>query len=143
MIGVLATASVIAQGPLMPAWIVLPLAMIAMLVLASYHEALRAADIPESRRRIRIANTMVMLVAVPLAAYSFAIASPDEPRVFVLVWTSVLALLLATVLLAMLDVLNSLRLHRGDLRNLRAHANAAHHELLDLARVRADDGADG
>ena len=103
------------SSPAAPSWIVLPLALIVMIVIAGHIIALRETPkgkIPESRRRIRIATGWVMLITVPLTAYGFGIATTDEPRVYTLVWTSVVGLLCGVLMLAMVDILNTLRIHR-------------------------------
>lgn len=109
-------------GPLAPWWIVVPLAAVALLATASHIIVLREAPagaLPESRRRIRIATSWVIMVAIPLTAYAFGIASPAKPGIYSMVWLAVVGLLGAIVLLAMLDAFNTVRLHRDETRRLR------------------------
>jgi len=111
-----------ANGPLAPWWVVVPLAAMALLATASHIIVLREAPVgalPESRRRIRVATGWVIMVAIPLTAYAFGIASPSRPGIYTIVWMSVVALLAAIVSLAMLDGFNTVRLHHGESRRLR------------------------
>jgi len=71
------------------------------------------------RRRIRLTNTVLMMLSVPLVAYGFGIATPAHARVYVYVWVLVSALLFLVVLVALLDMLHSWRLHRMQLREIR------------------------
>lgn len=110
------------SGSIAPWWVVLPLAVIAMLATAAHIIVLREAPrgaLPESRRRIRIATGWVIMIAVPLIAYAFGIASPSQPGVFAIVWMAVVGLLFAIVLLGLLDAFNTLRVHRYEARQLR------------------------
>ena len=116
------TVVTLAQGPLAPAWVVLPLAGIALVATAAHILALREAPrgaLPESRRRIRIATGWVILVTIPLTAYAFGIAQPAKTGTYLMVWMAVMALLGAILLLAMLDAINTVRLHRLATRRLR------------------------
>jgi len=110
----------IADHPAAPAWVVFPLAMATMVVLAGHVLWLGQASMPSSRRRIRQAGGMVMLTLTPLSAYLFAVASADRPRMFVLVWIAVVSLLGLTVLMACLDILNTIRLRAEARRRGRA-----------------------
>ncbi len=111
-----------AHGPLAPAWLVLPLAFLALLATAAHIVALRDAPrgaLPESRRRIRIATGWVILITVPLTAYAFGIAQPAKAGTYLMVWMMVTALLGAILILAMLDAFNTVRLHRAAAGRLR------------------------
>lgn len=109
-------------GPLAPAWLVLPLAAVALLATAAHIIALREAPkgaLPESRRRIRIATGWVIIITIPLTAYAFGIATPARAGNYLLIWMMVTALIGAILMLAMLDALNTARLHRLAMRRLR------------------------
>lgn len=124
-----------ASGPLAPAWLVLPLAAVALLATAAHIIALREAPkgaLPESRRRIRIATGWVIIVAIPLTAYAFGIATPSRAGNYLLVWMMVVALLGAILVLAMLDALNTARLHRVASRRLRREFRELHEADDDL-----------
>tara|TARA_R110000782_G_scaffold57258_18_gene119755 strand:- start:53035 stop:53433 length:399 start_codon:yes stop_codon:yes gene_type:complete len=112
----------LADGPLAPGWLVLPLAAVALIATAAHIIVLREAPkgaIPESRRRVRVATGWVILVTIPLTAYGFGIADPGRPGVFMTVWLAVIGLIGSILLLAMLDAANTLRLHRAESRRLR------------------------
>lgn len=96
-----------------------------MLFLAGYVLALREADVPESRRRIRTMGSVTMMLTQPLIVYLFAIATPANARTFMLTWALLIGLLGILVVLAMVDVLNNVRISanarsefRSELRSL-------------------------
>ena len=108
--------------PIAPAWVVFPIAAVVLIAVAGNIIALREApkgQIPESRRRIRIATSVVVMCTIPLTAYGFAVASTAKPEVFVIVWTMVVGLLGGILILAGADMLNTVRLHRKDKARLR------------------------
>ena len=119
--------------PIAPAWVVLPLALLTMVVLAGHAEALRVAPMPASRRAIRRANAWVMLFLTPMLAMAFGIASPARPALFAMSWTACVLLLLAVILLAAVDSLNTLRIHRAD----KARLEERFAETLRQSRERA------
>lgn len=102
-----------------PAFLVMPVAGLALLVLAAHVVSLAKSDMPASRRRIRVSNGLLMMFAVPLAAYAFSIVSVDRPRAFALAWMLVAGLLVLIVALAVVDLLNTFRLHRAERRHIR------------------------
>lgn len=110
--------------PLAPTWLVLPLAAVMLLLLAGYLISLQSGDVPPKRRRIRSANTMVMLLATPLIAYAFGIVAPANARLFLLTWLAITGLLALMILLAGLDALYSMRLHREQRRAVRESLRA-------------------
>lgn len=107
------------SGTLVSPWIALPAALATMALLSLHMTALSRSDTPASRKRIRIANGWVMLLGIPLLAAGVSVISSDsQPRAFVLVWLATLGLLVISVLLAILDAANTLRLgleHRLEL----------------------------
>ena len=114
-----------ATGPALPLWAVLPPCAMLMLFLAGYVLALREADMPESRRRIRTMGSVTMMLTQPLIVYLFAIATPANARTFMLTWALLIGLLGILVVLAMVDVLNNVRISanarsefRSELRSL-------------------------
>jgi hypothetical protein len=111
--------------PLAPAWLVLPLAMVTLVILAGYATALQSGDVPAKRRRIRTTNTLLMMLATPLIAYAFAFVSPANARMFLLAWLAVTGLVGIMVLLAGLDAIYSMRLHREQRRAVRRALRAS------------------
>ena len=118
---------------ILPVWVVAPMAVVTMLLLAGHLTGLRTAAMPESRRRIRTANGVLMMFVVPLIAYLFGVATPAKPAPFVIGWTTVTAMLGMVLLLALLDMLNTARLHRAELRRIRRETIG---ELEAAARLR-------
>ncbi len=103
--------------PIASPWFVFPLAAVLLVVIAGHMIALRelpAGRIPESRRRIRVATGWVMMFAIPMSAYGFGIATTAEPEVFLFVWTSIILMLLGVLILAGVDMVNSMRIHRKE-----------------------------
>jgi hypothetical protein len=123
-------------APALPLWAVVPPCLLLMLVLAGYVLALKEADVPESRRRIRTAGCVVMMMTQPIIVYLFAVVTSNSPRKFILTWAMLIGLLCMLVLLALVDVINNMRLHsklksqlRIDMANIKA----------DVSKIVADD----
>ncbi|HED54764.1 MAG TPA: hypothetical protein ENJ00_11275 [Phycisphaerales bacterium] len=108
-----------ADVPALPLWVVVPPAAGLMLILAGYVLAMRHADMPASRRRIRTAGSIVMMATQPLIVYLFGIGTSANPRPFMLTWAMLIGLLGMLVVLAMLDAINSSRLMSHQRRELR------------------------
>jgi hypothetical protein len=112
---------VIVVGAVVSPWVALPLAAIALVLIAWHSTGLDERSMPASRRRIRQANAWVMMLGVPLFAIGVSIVSEDRsPRAFVLVWLVTSMLLLVCVLLAVIDALNTWRLASHERRHLAA-----------------------
>ncbi len=116
----------LSHDPVLPEWFVLPLALFAAAVAGLHLMLLQEADVPSSRRRIRTASGLITLLVIPLVAYLFGIVSPAERRAFLLASGATVGLLFIIVLLAGVDIVDSLRLvaaerraHRERLRSLR------------------------
>jgi hypothetical protein len=125
----------IVQGdPVLPLWLVAPLAGVTMVLVAGHLLALRAgrARIPASRYRIRSVNGGMMLALVPLLGCAFGVVSPDDQKLFVLLWLTCSGLLGIVVVLALLDGLNNYRLGR------RAAEAARNEHLVFMAMVRRE-----
>lgn len=122
--------SLVAQshsGPLVTPWLVVPMAVMTLLLLAAHLTAIQRSGMPESRRRIRTANGLLMMLVTPLAAYAFSLVTPADPRTFVLSFSIVVLLLGLILSLAVLDAINNLRLGRQARRELE----------VELRRLRA------
>lgn len=121
---------------ILPTWLVLPLGALTLIMLAGHLMALHAAtDIEPRRRRIRMTNAVLMMVAVPFVAYGFGVATPSAARAFVYVWVVTAALLTMIIMVALIDMLHSWRLHRLQLRDLRRHLAVSR---ATAARARMD-----
>jgi ABC-type dipeptide/oligopeptide/nickel transport system permease subunit len=121
-------------SPLMPAWLALPVAAVVLLVLAGHLLALNISAMPPRRRRIRMATTVLMMLVTPLLGYGLGVVSPAQARMYVLVWVLVASLLFMILLLAVLDMTTTLRLHRTQLRELRERMATARAEAQGLVR---------
>lgn len=110
----------IANSGVLPAWLVLPITALLMLIIAGAITSAAKHTTPASRRRIRLANGWVMLLTTPLAATGFSlIDSSAQPRLFVKVWVLVIGLIFISIVLAILDMLNTARLVRLSHQRLR------------------------
>ncbi len=134
--------AMLASGPLLSPWVVYPMSAVTMLAVALHAVSLTDAHMPESRRRIRRVNAMLMLVCIPLLGYGFGGVGGHDPREFVLVWSASVLLLAVIVAVAMVDILNTARLHHREARELRRRILQARARLAALARGElGDDGA--
>lgn len=103
-------------------WLAIPAASVAMLMLAGHvlgMARLGNDELPASRRRIRTSNGLVMMFTCPMGAYALGIADVHDARRWTLAWTMLAGLVVIVVFLALLDMLNTLRLYAGEKRKLR------------------------
>lgn len=121
-------------GPLLPAWLVIPLASVAMIAVGAHLLWIQDADVPSSRRRIRTLSGLLMLVVTPMLAHGLLAGAPS-PRTFVLLWTCITVLVTTILVLALLDAVNNVRLHRLARRDRRAELSRL---LTTAPRDRAD-----
>ncbi len=120
-----------------PMWISGPLAMLTLVVVAAHLMAMRSADMPESRRRIRTANGWLILITTPVLAIAFSVVSPANPRRFALVWAVAIALLGFVILMAFVDMANNLRLANHQRREI--SRTAGRHLGQHLVTQRKED----
>lgn len=121
--------------PISPAWLVLPIAAVALILQAGYLIAIKDAtpeQMPPSRKRIRIASGWLSMFAIPLSAYGFGLASPSSAGTFTIIWMLVIGLIGAIVFLAVLDAMNTMRLHRSE-------GDQVHKELREKLRRDLDE----
>lgn len=98
----------LAQGSLVHAWVVLPIAAFALLIVSAHALAVSRSDMPPSRRRVRLASAMLMLLMIPVGAFALGIADPtNNQRAFVLAWMLVTGLVAMLLMLAGLDMANT------------------------------------
>ncbi|MEC9372446.1 MAG: hypothetical protein VYC34_01320 [Planctomycetota bacterium] len=118
-------------------WFVLPLGGALMLCVAAHISATIENAAPPSRRRIRLANGWIMLIAIPLIAAGFGVIDPDaQPRAFVLIWFAAIGFLFISVLLAMVDVVNTLVIARRTRGRVLGAADELKRELERMQRRR-------
>lgn len=105
---------------LVPLWVAAPVAGVLMFSVAAHAVAVGGSDHPASRKRIRQANGVLILLVIPLITAGVSVLDPTaNPREWTLVWLSVFALLAVIVTLAVADVFNTLRLARNAKRAMR------------------------
>ncbi|MFM9958553.1 MAG: hypothetical protein ACKVZJ_10785 [Phycisphaerales bacterium] len=120
---------------LAPLWIGLPVAGAMMLLVAAHALAIADTDHPPSRKRIRQANAVLILLTVPLITIGVCVLSPQQhPREWALVWMGTFGMIALVIGLAIADMLNTLRLLRAARARLRS-------ELFNKPRV--DRGTPG
>jgi hypothetical protein len=131
-------------SPLLPAWLVLPAAVLTLLMLGGQFWVISAAAMDAQRKRLRQATTFLLMLLTPMAAYGFGIAAPARGREYVFVWVLIAALLFIIIMLALLDMLHSLRLYRQHMAQVRARLAKERAEGLAaaMALARAQQGGD-
>ena len=115
----------IENTPLLPAWLTIPVGAVVLLILAGHLLALHAAKMPPRRKRIRLVSNALMMLVAPLLSYALGIVTPAQSRLYVLVWVVIAAMLFMIILLALLDLTHTMRLHREQLKELRQKVAAA------------------
>jgi len=110
----------LSSDPLLPAWGVYPLGMLALVVLAGHVLALRRAPMPASRRRIRTANGLFMMLTIPVLSFAAGGVAPAEAAAFVIVWAGAILAVAVIALMGVIDVVNTLLLTRAARAHLRA-----------------------
>jgi hypothetical protein len=79
--------------------------------IAWYWVRLGRAEEPESRRRIRRASIIAMLVSLPIFVRALSFVDPEtDPQTYVTIWPLALFMLLLVVVTAGLDLANNIRL---------------------------------
>ncbi|MFG0327655.1 MAG: hypothetical protein ACF8SC_10360 [Phycisphaerales bacterium JB037] len=122
--------------PLLPSAIVIPVAAVTMLALTIHLASLRNVAMPESRRRIRIANAVLMMFATGLLGYALGVATMSDASGFVLSWTAAASMLVMIGTLAVADVLNTWRMQRAETRDIRRQIRRLRGELIALVEER-------
>jgi hypothetical protein len=124
---------------LVPIWVSAPLAMITLVTVAAHLLAMRGAPMPESRRRIRTANGWLIFITVPVLVVAFSVVSPQNARQFALIWAVAMALVCFTIFMALVDMVNNLRLARIQRQRLSRSMGAQLRQQL-LAERKDHDG---
>jgi hypothetical protein len=112
MLSMVTLASTLSVEPLAPAWFVVPVGFVTLIVLAGHLLSLRNVPMPASRVRIRVANSVLMFIGTLMLMYSLAYVPPSDGRRFVLCWMAVGAMVVVVLVLAWVDVFNNMRLAR-------------------------------
>lgn len=106
----------LAQG-MLPAWLVLPICGVVLIVIAAHVLGLHMQHMPPGRRRIRTACGLLMMFVAALIAYALSIqqvpqggagGDPERGRAFVMLWTIIVGLLAMMVALAAADAVHTL-----------------------------------
>jgi cytochrome bd-type quinol oxidase subunit 2 len=120
-------AALLSPDPIAPAWLVLPVAVLAMLVVAGHVLLLYRAEMPPARKRIRTVNSLLMMFTIPLTAAAFSLVPPAQPhtRLFVMLWMLVAGLIVIVLFLAMVDIVITFLAHRAERAELRRQIAAA------------------
>lgn len=118
-------AQTVSQRPMAPLWIVGPIAILTMLILAGHvHLTARICE-PESRRRIRMATGMLALTIVPIATAALSLIPPANQRLFAVAWMLIAGLIVIVLLLAFLDMFNTFRIYLAQRREIRTNTRKA------------------
>lgn len=128
--------------PVLPTWLAAALALPTMVVVAGHLIAMHrgARAMPESRRRLRLANGGLMLIAVPVIAMAFGVVTPADHRLFMSVWLLAMWLLGVIVVLAGVDAAITARLAAQERARLRRQIRRLREEAMAAHRDRADSG---
>lgn len=104
----------------------IPIAAVLAFAILWYWIALDDQNVPGSRRRIRRASMVVMLVSLPVfvRALSFTNHQTNYSQ-YIIIWTMSLFLLLLLVITAIVDAVNTMKIYRE-------------HQLKEMARAAAD-----
>lgn len=136
LVSMIPVGLMIRTEPLLPSAIVIPVASVTMLALTIHLAMLRNAAMPESRRRIRIANAVLMMFTTGMLGYALGVATMSDASGFVLSWTAAASLLVMMGCMALADVLNTWRLHRAETRDIRREIRRLRGELVALVEER-------
>jgi hypothetical protein len=118
-------------------WLTVTLAAIVLLGMAWYWPRLAAPEIPRLRRRIRRASLLVGCLGVIGAALGFGLIDPDRtPIPYLFAWAGAGLAIGAVVLLAIIDALVSVRIHRRAMGEVRRESARQLGRAIDEARAR-------
>jgi 4-amino-4-deoxy-L-arabinose transferase-like glycosyltransferase len=115
----------------------LPIALIAAASVVWYFVRLGDERVPPSRRRIRRLSLIGVLLTLPLLIVAMSVLDPQQhQRSFVLIWSVIFLLILLLMAVALLDLMNSLRLQNEALREELRDSAA---ELAEAMRKRREE----
>lgn len=93
----------------------IPFAVACALAVIWYWRRLGGEEVPESRRRIRRASMLILLVLMPVLVRALSYVDEQTPVEFVVAWGIVLLLVFLLLVSGLVDLWNNLRLHRRHL----------------------------
>lgn len=92
----------------------IPIAVVISAALVWYWVRLGRSDVPVSRRKIRRFSLVIMLLSLPMFVRALSFVDPAvDKRPYVLAWTACTFMVLVVLATALLDAVNSLRLHQN------------------------------
>ena len=104
----------------LPVAIAAPVAGVLAILAIAYWRRLEAPEVPEARRRIRRFSLLLTLVLLPALVWSSSLVDHRaDPAAYVGGWLACFAILAMIVLVAVVDALHSLLLHRREWRRHR------------------------
>jgi C4-dicarboxylate-specific signal transduction histidine kinase len=126
---------------LVPALWTVPGALVCAVALVWYFVRLGGDDVPSSRRRVRRLSIASVLVTLPLFVWVLSFIDPTrQPAAFIVLWSVIFVMALIIIALALLDVVNNLRLHH---EMVKADLNDAAAELAEAIRRRREQEQSG
>lgn len=125
------------RGEFVPIQFTAAIAVLVLGGLAMYWRAARSIK-PRSRRRLRRANTMVLVVLTLNAVHALSMVTvEDDPATFMISWIGVVFFSVFAVALAFLDSINNVRVHRQEKRAMREER----HQLIKTMERRIESDA--
>ncbi len=122
-------------------WLTVALAAILLLAMAWYWPRLSAAEMPRVRRRIRRASLLVGCLGIVGAALGFGLIDPDRtPIPYLAAWAGAGLAIGTVVLLAIVDAIVSVHIHRRAMGVMRRESAASLGRAIDEARARRGGG---
>lgn len=106
-------------GPwfMVPPWASISVAAVALALLAWYFVRLGRSEVPAGRRRLRRASVVLLTLGLAPLVRALSFVHPHEDRIgFAVAWSSVLFVVIAALVLAVVDVV---LVTRGGLREYR------------------------
>ena len=101
------------------AWITGPICAVLFACVLVHLSYLAPRVQPASRRRIRTASGAVLLIVLPLVCVGFSVLAPArQPTAWALTWIAASTLTGLAAFLALLDIVNTMRLHRNTTKRL-------------------------
>ncbi|HMN40764.1 MAG TPA: hypothetical protein PKE29_07935 [Phycisphaerales bacterium] len=119
--------AITAASTILPGWVVIPIAGVVLVVTARHVLRVETSGLDPVRRRVRIANGLLMMLVTTLLAYALGLAPevkdaashPGEAKAFIAVWVGILGLLGVVVVLAVIDAVGTVRAGMRMRRQLR------------------------